>query len=146
MDARATPRRSTLSPRDRALLGEAFACLALARLATLLLPFRVVARGLGAHNEESTRAEPATARARRVGAAVAVAARRTPWRSLCLEQAVAAKAMLRRRGIPSTLYLGVTAAPFEAHAWVRVGEVNVTGGTDVDRFAVVATFADAERR
>jgi hypothetical protein len=80
-----------------------------------------------------------------VGWAVAVAARRTPWRSLCLEQAIAAKMMLRRRGIASTMYLGVTARPVHAHAWVRIGDLNVTGGSDVDRFAVVAMFADAER-
>jgi acyl CoA:acetate/3-ketoacid CoA transferase beta subunit len=53
--------------------------------------------------------------------------------------------MLRRRGIASTMYLGVVRTPFESHAWLRVGEMDVTGGAQVDRYAVLATFADAGR-
>jgi hypothetical protein len=79
----------------------------------------------------------------RVRWAIDAAARRTPWRSKCLEQAIAGKWMLRRRGIASTMYLGVVHNPFEAHAWLRVGRMNVTGGSRVDRYAVVATFAEA---
>ena len=134
-----------LGARNVALLLEAVACLALARAAVRLLPFRVLARGLGGRMQETPTAVPVTPRSRRVGWALAVASQRTPWRSRCLEQALAAKAMLRRRGIESTMYLGVTRAPFEAHAWVRVGDVHVTGGSDVDRYAVVASFADAVR-
>jgi hypothetical protein len=60
--------------------------------------------------------------------------------------------MLHRRGIPSTLYLGVAKpspgsdTPLEAHAWLRSGAVHVTGGARVDRYAVVATFADEPGR
>ena len=54
--------------------------------------------------------------------------------------------MLRRRGIPSTLYLGMTRDPVAAHAWLRVGDTNVTGGRDVERYAVVASFADVDDR
>jgi hypothetical protein len=50
--------------------------------------------------------------------------------------------MLRRRGIHSTLYLGVDRATgFDAHAWVRVGRVIVTGAPEHRRFSVVSTFA-----
>jgi Transglutaminase-like superfamily len=138
------PRR--LPARAWALLGEAGACLAIARLATLLLPFRVVARRLGPNVTDEPPSGPASPAARPIGWALAAAARRAPWRALCLEQALAAKMMLRRRGITSTMYLGVATHPVKAHAWVRVGDVNVTGGSEVDRFAVVATFADAARR
>jgi hypothetical protein len=127
------------------MLLEAVVCLGLARAAVIVLPFRVIARGLGERMEETPASAPATARARGVGRALAVAAARTPWRSKCLEQALAAKAMLRRRGIRSTMYLGVTSPPVEAHAWVRVADVHVTGGADVDRYAVVASFADPAR-
>jgi hypothetical protein len=54
--------------------------------------------------------------------------------------------MLRRRGIRSTLYLGVARDPITAHAWLRVGALNVTGGQDVARYAVVASFGAIERR
>jgi Transglutaminase-like superfamily len=74
--------------------------------------------------------------------AVEAAARALPWHPVCLPQAIAATAMLRRRSINSTLYLGVDPADrLDAHAWVRVGPVIVTGGPTIDRFTVVSTFA-----
>lgn len=141
-----SPRRRRVVSRDGALAAEALAWLALARLAVVALPFRALARGLGARRAETPAEAPYPPAARRVAWAVAAAARRAPWRSQCLEQALAAKAMLRVRGVQSTLYLGVARAPTAAHAWVRVGEVNVTGGQDVSRYAVVASFAEMGRR
>jgi hypothetical protein len=50
--------------------------------------------------------------------------------------------MLRRRGIPSTLYLGVDPdRGYDAHAWVRVGPLVVTGTPATQRFVVVTSFA-----
>jgi hypothetical protein len=134
-----------LSWADRGLLVEAVACLGVARLAVVALPFRAIAPHLGTHMAESPATDPPDPVARRVAWAIAAAGRRTPWRSKCLEQAIAGKMMLRRRGIASTMYLGVVRTPFESHAWLRVGELNVTGGAEVDRYAVLATFADAGR-
>lgn len=138
--------RRRLVSRDGALAAEALAWLALARAAVVLLPFRVLSRRLGLVRGETPTTVVASPASRRVAWAVAAAARRTPWRSKCLEQAIAAKAMLRRRGIESTLYLGVVREPMAAHAWLRVGEHNVTGGQDVSRYAVVASFAEIEPR
>ena len=42
-------------------------------------------------------------------------------RASCLTQGLAAQIMLARRGLPTTLHIGVKkdeAAPFEAHAWL----------------------------
>jgi hypothetical protein len=112
----------------------------------IAVPFRVLAPRLGVpHAETPAMAGPDPA-SRRVAAAIAAASRRVPWRSDCLEQAIAAKAMLRRRGIASTLYLGMARDPVAAHAWLRVGDLNVTGGRDVARYAVVASFADVDGR
>jgi hypothetical protein len=135
-----------LASRDGLRAGEALAFLALARIAVVALPFRVLEPRLGVRRAETPATERLDPVSRRVAWAIAVAARRTPWRSACLEQAIAAKAMLRRRGIASTLYLGVAKDPFVAHAWLRVGAMNVTGGQDIGRYAVVASFADVERR
>lgn len=87
--------------------------------------------------------DPAVVReAIRVRWAVETMARVLPWKPVCLPQALAAKKMLHRRGISSTLYLGVDPArDLDAHAWVRVGGTIVTGGPRPDRFAVVSTFA-----
>ena len=135
-----------LASRDGARAVEAVAYLALARVAVLALPLRVISPRLGVLRAETPTAGPIDPASYRVGRAIGAAARRVPWRSECLEQAIAAKTMLRRRGVHSTLYLGVARDPIEAHAWVRVGTLHVTGGQDVARYAVVASFADVERR
>ncbi len=127
---------------DRFLLLEAAARLFVARLTIALLPFRTIARRLGTQGGESPRDEP-HGTARRIRWAVAAISRRAPWRCECLEQAVAAKMMLRARRIPSTLYLGVEPGDAaKAHAWLRSGSLFVTGGDASGRFAVLSTFAD----
>lgn len=129
---------------DRLLLAEAAFVLAAARLAILLLPFSVIARWLGQHRAE-TPIEQAPAHAdisRRVSRAVARAARHLPWESVCLPRAIAAKRMLRRRGVASTLYLGVQPGQtMSAHAWVRAGGIVVTGENGREGHTVVSTFA-----
>ncbi|SRR5258706_9764451 len=74
-----------------------------------------------------------------VGRAVASAARRLPG-TRCLAAALAAEALLRRHGLPSSLRLGVAAAGaagIEAHAWVVSGREVVAGDGDLSRYAVV---------
>ena len=61
-----------------------------------------------------------------------------------MAQALAGKYMLRRRGITSTLYLGVAKGvktQLEAHAWLRSGNFVVAGGEDLERFTVIGTFS-----
>jgi hypothetical protein len=53
--------------------------------------------------------------------------------------------MLQRRGITSTLYLGVDHGEekwLDAHAWLRCGEVIVTGGAGAERFRIISTFTE----
>lgn len=78
-----------------------------------------------------------------VARAVVVAARSVPWDAACLVQAMAAKGMLKRRGIDSTLYLGVRNDPEQgalAHAWLCVGTLVVTGDAQRPHFTAVARF------
>jgi hypothetical protein len=61
---------------------------------------------------------------------------RLPWRADCLVQSLAGQAMLRRRGIASTIAVGTARHPdgrFEAHAWL-VCENDVILGGDIARF------------
>lgn len=53
-----------------------------------------------------------------------------PWRSDCLVQALAARRWLKRKGIPSTLRIGVKreSGNFSSHAWLVHGDRIVTGG------------------
>jgi Transglutaminase-like superfamily len=139
-------RARRLASRDGARVAEAVAYLALARAGVVALPFRVLAQRLGVPHAETPVATGPDLTSRRVAWAIAAAAKRVPWRSECLEQSIAAMAMLRRRGIASTLYLGMARDPVTAHAWLRVGDLNVTGGRDVGRYTVVASFADLDGR
>jgi hypothetical protein len=127
------------------LLVESALLLAAARTLVLLVPFRMYSRAMG-RNGESPEA-PATEAVHRVSRAIESMSAHVPWRSTCLEQALAAKAMLRGRGLSNTLYVAVAREPgLEAHAWVRSGDVCVSGQAEFDRYTVVARFADKGRR
>ena len=135
-----------LAPADRSCLMEAAVWLALARLAILVLPFRWLAPHLGRHMAQSPPEAAAPAMLlNRISWSVRAAGRHLPWESTCLTMAMAGKAMLRRRGIASTLYLGVArepAAGIQAHAWLRCGERILTGGQTMAEFTIISTFAE----
>lgn len=125
--------------RERALLAEAVTGLLAARLKIAALPFRKIAKGLGEFvppgdaRIASVRAPaPAdrTRTAEQVRWAVTRAARHVPFRAVCLPQAMAAHAMLRRRGIASAMHFGARRGdekPIDAHAWLDAAGVEVTG-------------------
>lgn len=145
-DAPAKWRRRTRA--ERLLLLEAFALLGIARLMVFALPFKWLAVSLGRHMNESDTQICASdlRRARMVGQAIRSAANHTPWESVCLAQAVAAQWMLKRRRIAGTLYLGVAKDETKpeklgAHAWLRCGDVILTGRESHRQFTVVATFS-----
>jgi hypothetical protein len=62
--------------------------------------------------------------------------------ALCLARALAAHAMLRRRGIASRLCLGVArnGGELAAHAWIEVGESKIVGGDQAGGFTQLAAF------
>jgi len=136
--------------RRQALALEAVGELARARLITLL-PARIYTRDFGTMNGASGAAavDACPAAAAEIGRMVEAVARAMPFRALCLQQAVAARRMLRRRGLRATVCLGVkrNAADGDtagqgsaAHAWVEVGSQVVNGDGDLGDYAVVARF------
>lgn len=147
-----------LSWPDRWLLVEAVPYLAVARLLVLTVPFARLAGWWGLREGEApSEAPPSEAPPpkapppgvgdlpARIGLAVARVAGRTPWRSTCLAQALAAAAMLHRRHIPATLYLGARrdqAEGLTAHAWLRVGPTIITGGGIHQQYGVVGVFSN----
>lgn len=117
----------------------------------MVLHFPALSRCLGVRMHESTHDDEEADRAvlHRVRWAIGAVSRRAPWRCMCLEQSVAAKMMLRRRGIASTLYLGVardSGESIQAHAWLRSGSAYVTGGETRSLYTIVSTFAERSRR
>lgn len=128
-----------MSHRHRLLLLEAALLLGCARLVLLTLPFGRIARWLQ-RVPDSGRHDAATVRA--VGDAVTVAARTVPWNAVCLPQAMAAKAMLARRGQGSALHLGTKAegGGLAAHAWLVAGGEIVVGEAGIAGMAPLARF------
>ncbi len=125
------------------LAGETALALALARAATAL-PFRwlmIDQEALGALPAAVDRVSQ-DARARAVGRMIARVERRLPWKSNCLVEALAARAMLRRRRIASVLHFGVTRSEgrLTAHAWLEAGEGCVCGGREAAGFTHLAGF------
>jgi len=134
---------------EKLLLVEALLYLGLARLALLVVPFRHVARRLGQQlppDAVPPSTYSASPGARQIAWAVEIMSRRTPWESACLAQAIAGKLMLRRRGVPSRLSLGMrkdaSGKPI-AHAWLQAGEATLLGATP-EPFTVLSTFVDPE--
>lgn len=122
----------------RAISIEAVIALAIARVLVLTLPVRWIARRLDrqAAAISGARAEAADVM-REVGWAVRAAAPKTPWKSACLVQALAGKWMLARRGLRSTIHLGVAKdsdGTLQAHAWLCAGDRVLTGGAQMRRF------------
>ena len=119
-----------LSGADRWCLCEAMLLLGLARSAVLIFPFRFIAGWLSRTHETSNCDE---AMVLQVSWAVRNAARNVPWKSLCLVQAMAAKAMLARRGCGSACHIGATFDPngkVIGHAWLSVGGKVILGGEE----------------
>ncbi|MES2497951.1 MAG: lasso peptide biosynthesis B2 protein [Pseudomonadota bacterium] len=142
-----------MGQRRRALLVEALMWLAAARLALLVFPFRRVARRLG--EATAPHADGAAAAgvggqqdavlAQDIGWAVGRMAAHVPFKAVCLQQAIAARMMLRRRGIGSALHFGVAkgespAKALEAHAWLDAAGTPVTGYPVAPRFIEIACF------
>lgn len=70
---------------------------------------------------------------------VCTAAAFYPRRALCLEQSLALTWLLRRRGVPAELRVGVQPRPFYAHAWVEVDGRALNEPSDLPR--VLTPFA-----
>jgi hypothetical protein len=147
---------SARSWRERGLFIEAFLLLGVMRAAILLLPFRRITGLLGlAQGETAAVAAVMTDDPAAVGWSIQAAAARTRWESACLAQALTGMAMLSRRGIAATLYLGVAKdmsdpAAMTAHAWLCCCGTILTGAGGVERYAAISSFsrppADGTRR
>ena len=76
--------------------------------------------------------------------AVDAAARRLPWRTMCIEKGLAVQRLLRRNGIDARLHYGARNNAYrdrlEAHVWVTVDGRAVIGGEEADDFAELASY------
>lgn len=120
------------------LLLRAAALLTLASAAVAMLPFRVIIRlGSTALGNRRWSADEAIW-------AVEAAAKRVPWRTVCIEKGLVAQRLLRAAGIDAVLLYGARHDPqagkLEAHVWVTVGGRAVIGGAEAPGFAAIAAY------
>jgi hypothetical protein len=141
-----------LDATDRLLLVEAVFAVAVARASVRLLPFHRTMDLFGLQKPQKK--QPGTPEAGesvpdgafRPAWAVEAAADRMPIAGTCLAKALAGSAILGRRGIASTIHLGVANDPQHvdrliAHAWLCCGDTILTGAAGVGRYTPLATFA-----
>jgi hypothetical protein len=125
----------------RVMLVEAIATLSLVCAALRLLPFKRAIR-LGAIPLGHAKAEDDSV-AEAVWA-VQAAARRLPWRIVCIQSGIAVQRMLRRRSVDARLHYGIArpgeATDLQAHVWVTVDGGAVIGGEEAAKFAPVAQY------
>jgi len=134
----------------RVLVVEAAMCLLATRLALAFIPFPRLAGWLGtfvpptdprASRDRAGSSPEQASLAREVGWAVTRTARYVPFRAVCLPQAMAAQVMLRRRGVASVMRFGAGGTePFDAHAWLDVAGVEVTGYPVSPNLVEIACF------
>lgn len=109
-----------------------------ARVILLIWPFARIAARLGdlvaPEDPRASARPPLDARsvrtAREIGWAVRATAPFMPFRSLCLQQAMAARAMLRRRNIACVIHFGAGRGEtnlLDAHAWLDASGIRITG-------------------
>ena len=145
-------RFAQVGKRRRALVVEAVAWLWLSRLALIVIPFPRLASHLGAFvSPADARALQARSKASQdharlaeeIGWAVTRSARYVPFKAVCLPQAMAARVMLKRRGVASVLHFGAAKGmdkPLDAHALLDAAGVEVTGYPVAQGFAEIACF------
>jgi len=145
-------RLSQLNGPRRVLLAEAALWLLLARLALIFIPFPRLARRLGsfvppsdvrALNAKTAGAQEHARIAADIRWAVTRAARYVPFKAVCLPQAMAARVMLKRRGVGSVIHFGAAKSedkPIDAHAWLDAAGVEVTGYPVAQQFSEIGCF------
>lgn len=131
---------------------EAFVLFFFARTVLLLAPFRRIAPSLGRicqHEELAAQplTETATATVLSVSQAVRSAARWAFFRAVCLDQAIAAQLVLKRRKQIGVVHFGVeadsqTPQKMTAHAWVDIAGIRVTGYPRSPKLVEVCAFSD----
>jgi hypothetical protein len=129
-----------MSSADRLPVCEAILALALARLIVLTVPFRLMAPWLSRLPHTDACDEALLLRVR---TAVTTAARNVPWNAACLPQAMAAKAMLMRRGCGSSFHLGAgfnAQGQLIAHAWLVADGTIVVGAAGIGSVTPLARF------
>jgi hypothetical protein len=124
------------------LFFEAWIFLSLAKLMILFISFKKIASIIGVPQIETDFENKMGNTVAQVQIAVVRGTKYVFFSSKCYDQALATTFMLRRRQIPSTIYFGLNKkeSQLSAHAWVRCGQLIISGKQGYDNFTPVAWF------
>lgn len=140
----------SLAFKDKILIVKVIFLTAIARFAMLKVPFKELKKHMGKVNVESSlKLDESDYDLRyvindlkRFKWVIQAVSKRTPWESKCLVQALTAQYLTNKKGITSTLYLGVKRDSDNnliAHSWIRCGDFYITGGNG-EGYAITAKF------
>jgi hypothetical protein len=123
--------------------------LVVARLMLRALPFsaamKLVGSGAACGGDRVLPRRTSDPVAAGVGVALKRAAARLPWGFTCLARSLAGRLMLMRRGVASTIVIGVAKETEQviAHAWLIAAGGLVCGGREAPNFQPIAAFQES---
>jgi Transglutaminase-like superfamily len=125
---------------ERWLLIKAALLLGAIRIGLRLLPFQTLKQLLDSASKSRVANQLSSDR---IAWAVTAASRYVVGDRPCLTQALAAQLLLKRRGYPASLRIGVArkgGGELQAHAWVESEDRVVVGGGELSRYTRLAAF------
>jgi hypothetical protein len=136
----------SLPGREKYCFCEAGILLLLSNLSIKTIPFRQIYRFLHANRNNRTRVVLDSAKNfELVMLSLSRAANLLPWKSQCLSRSLAAFVMLRRRGIPAVIFVGVKSledSSLLAHAWVHTGREVIDENSENSTFTALVSVGE----
>jgi hypothetical protein len=137
----------SLRGREKYCFCEAGILLLLSNLSIKTIPFKQIYRFLHANWNTRTRVVLDSAEnVELVMLSLSRAANLLPWKSQCLSRSIAAFVMLRRRGIPAVMFVGVKSledSSLLAHAWVHTGREVTDENSENSTFTALVSVGGA---
>jgi hypothetical protein len=137
----------TMPSSNKFLFVEALYTTAYVRFTLSFLPFKIVNGWLGKANAEvdlaATLLPEQIQYIKDVHHAIKLADKYAIWKTECYTQALTGKILLRKRNIPSTLFIGFKKEndKYEGHAWLKTARGIITGNMNLAQFQVNAFFS-----
>jgi hypothetical protein len=139
----------SLSRREKQLFCEAGMLLLLSNVSVNAIPFRHIESFLRARWNDGTQGAIIDVDdIKLVKLSLSRMASLLPWKSLCLSRSIAEFIMLRRRGIPAVMYVGVKFSENSsllAHAWVHTGQDATKGNLENSGFTPLVMIGRGPR-
>jgi hypothetical protein len=131
---------------EKELLCEACILLLFSSASIKVIAFRHIEKFLRIHWTETIRNSiESKQEIKLVRRSISRAANVLPWRNLCLSRSVAEFIMLRRRGIPASIFAGARfsgRSSLEAHAWVDTTQGTGDVGSNKPEFRAVIRIGE----